>query len=271
MVGPRTQQWRGPYIHQADVHPVPLGRPELLANLTMRMLWCSAALRLAFLLPTIGTSAPSPPTELFSPLVAEKVLRTALSPPTPAQYPQYTDRAAGDWLYFAPDTWTSGFFPATLYALHARAQLCRWPAANAAQWLALGRRWSAAEVPLAADNTVGHDVGFLSYPFVAELAVNPHNATAITAVNRFASDLAARFNPVVGCTRSWDTPNPVDFEVIIDNMMNLEVFTDVFDALFNARPAPSGVVRFCVLDRKQDPAKHCNLACQQDNAEPRPA
>lgn len=137
----------------------------------MRMLWCSAALRLAFLLPTIGTSAPSPPTELFSPLVAEKVLRTALSPPTPAQYPQYTDRAAGDWLYFAPDTWTSGFFPATLYALHARAQLCRWPAANAAQWLALGRRWSAAEVPLAADNTVGHDVGFLSYPFVAELAV----------------------------------------------------------------------------------------------------
>lgn len=171
MVGPRTQQWRGPYIHQANVHPVPLGQPELLANLTMRMLWCSAALRLAFLLPTIGTSAPSPPTELFSPLVAEKVLRTALSPPTPAQYPQYTDRAAGDWLYFAPDTWTSGFFPATLYALHARAQLCRWPAANAAQWLALGRRWSAAEVPLAADNTVGHDVGFLSYPFVAELAV----------------------------------------------------------------------------------------------------
>lgn len=42
---------------------------------------------------------------------------------------------------------------------------------------------------------------------------NPLNETAITAVNRFASDLAARFSPVVGCTRSWDTPNPIDFQV----------------------------------------------------------
>ncbi|KAI0933566.1 hypothetical protein AcV5_005683 [Taiwanofungus camphoratus] len=52
---------------------------------------------------------------------------------------------------------------------------------------------------------------------------NPHNQTAITVVNRFAADLAARFSPIVGCTRSWDTADPTDFEVIIDNMMNLEV------------------------------------------------
>ena len=63
------------------------------------------------------------------------------------------------------------------------------------------------------------------------------------AVNAFAADLAARFNPTVGCTRSWDTADPTDFtvrcalrralssmltclswtQVIIDNMMNLEV------------------------------------------------
>lgn len=71
---------------------------------------------------------------------------------------------------------------------------------------------------------------------------DPTNQTAITAVKNFANDLANRFNPIVGCTRSWDTTDPTDFEVcippasswkssleriapqvIIDNMMNLEV------------------------------------------------
>lgn len=59
-------------------------------------------------------------------------------------------------------------------------------------------------------------------------------------MNQFAIDLAARFSTTVGCTRSWDTADPTDFQVrnmfdalirrrltemkvIIDNMMNLEV------------------------------------------------
>ena len=52
---------------------------------------------------------------------------------------------------------------------------------------------------------------------------NPENETALEAVNAFAADLAARFSPTVGCTRSWDNPDPTLFRVIIDNMMNLEV------------------------------------------------
>ncbi|GBE82687.1 d-4,5 unsaturated -glucuronyl hydrolase-like protein [Sparassis crispa] len=164
-----------------------------------------------------------PPAELYSPLVAQKILRTALTEHEPAIYPQYTDRTAGDWIYFVPDLWTSGFFPATLYAMNTRAKLCHSKAGNTSQWLELGRQWSTAEVPLEHNNTVGHDVGFLSYPFVEELAVNPENETAINAVNTFATDLALRFSPIVGCTRSWDTADPTDFEVIIDNMMNLEV------------------------------------------------
>lgn len=115
-----------------------------------------------------STTTPSP---LYSSMVAQKVLRTALAPPNPMQYPQYTDRVAGDWVYFVPDLWTSGFFPATLYAMHTRAQICHWDPANASQWLSLGQQWSTAEVPLETENTVGHDVGFLSYPFVEELAV----------------------------------------------------------------------------------------------------
>lgn len=60
---------------------------------------------------------------------------------------------------------------------------------------------------------------------------NPTNATARATVNTFASMLAARFNPIVGCTRSWDAADPEDFQVIIDNMMNLEV-RSVVDFLF---------------------------------------
>jgi len=91
-----------------------------------------------------------------------------------------------------------------------------------ANWLELGREASAALVPLEIKNGQGHDVGFLSFPFVEELALNPGNQTAISAINNFARLLANRFNPTVGCTRSWDAPDP-DFQVIIDNMMNLEV------------------------------------------------
>ncbi|PCH38423.1 glycoside hydrolase family 88 protein [Wolfiporia cocos MD-104 SS10] len=158
---------------------------------------------LAYVFLASGTSV-SLPAELYSPLVASKVLKIASSLPQPMMYPQYTDRVRGDWEYFVPDLWTSGFFPATLYEMRRRAQL-------------------TPEVPLETNNTVGHDVGFLSYPFVNELEIDKDNQTARDAVNRFASDLAARFNPIVGCTRSWDTANPIDFEVIIDNMMNLEV------------------------------------------------
>lgn len=112
-----------------------------------------------------------PPPELFSPLVAQKILATAQTQHNPPQYPQYTDRTQGVWQYFAPDTWTSGFFPATLYALNTRASLCPSAGLNGIDWLALGQQWSDAEVPSETKTTVGHDVGFLSFPFVEELLV----------------------------------------------------------------------------------------------------
>ncbi|EIW85467.1 glycoside hydrolase family 88 protein [Coniophora puteana RWD-64-598 SS2] len=162
------------------------------------------------------------PSELYSSLVQQKVLKTAQAEPDPAQYPQYTDRTQGEWQYFVPDTWTTGFFPATLYELNTRATLCN--LTGQPDWVGMGRQWAAAEVPLETNTTVGHDVGFLSFPFAQEMQINPSNQTAKDAVNAFATALAARFNPVVGCTRSWDTPNnPTLFQVIIDNMMNLEV------------------------------------------------
>ncbi|KAJ6500596.1 glycoside hydrolase family 88 protein [Mycena sanguinolenta] len=166
------------------------------------------------------------PAQLYSNLIPQKVLATDKALPIPVEYPQYTDTQVGHWLYFVPDTWTSAFFPTTLYALNTRKNLCGATSANglnAANWLTLGRSASNGLIPLELHNSQGHDVGFLSFPFVEELTINPTNQTALTAVNQFAADLAARFNPTVGCTRSWDTADPTDFTVIIDNMMNLEI------------------------------------------------
>ncbi|KAI0713492.1 d-4,5 unsaturated-glucuronyl hydrolase-like protein [Earliella scabrosa] len=167
----------------------------------------------------------APPKELFSPLVKEKVLKTALQFPNPPKYPHLTDRVEGKWQWNPVDWWTTGFFPATLYAMHERTKLCRTSdVGDAAQWLELGQTWATGSIPLEVRNSVGHDVGFLSYPFLDELKIHPDNATALNSVHAYTNILAGRYNPVVGCTRSWDSSDPTDFQVIIDNMMNLEIF-----------------------------------------------
>ncbi|KAG6845712.1 hypothetical protein H0H87_004978 [Tephrocybe sp. NHM501043] len=179
-----------------------------------------------FLLSCVVLGSCDVPAELYSPLIPRKVLTTFKTIPDPVKYPQYTT-TNGIWRYFSPDTWTSGFFPATPYALNARKAAC--PATDEnqldiADWVDLGRSASTGLISLEAGNGQGHDQGFLSFPFVEELAINPDNITAQTAVKAFAQILANRFNPIVGCTRSWDkAADPKVFQVIIDNMMNLEL------------------------------------------------
>ncbi|KAF9265801.1 glycoside hydrolase family 88 protein [Marasmius fiardii PR-910] len=168
-----------------------------------------------------------PPAELYSPLIPQKVLRSYSSLPSPIQYPQWTDQSVGKWDYFVPDTWTSGFFPATLYEMHNRQNLCPEnsdAAGPGRDWLDLGRKACDGLVGLPGHNTQGHDVGFLSFAFLEELKINPNNQTAINVVNGFATDLANRFVPGAGVTRSWDSDSdPSRVRVIIDNMMNLEL------------------------------------------------
>ncbi|KAH9970363.1 d-4,5 unsaturated-glucuronyl hydrolase-like protein [Lactifluus volemus] len=178
---------------------------------------------------TLVSGYPSLPPELFSPLIPQKLFATAqLQSNTPTFYPQYTTRDSGTWIFFGADTWTTGFLPATFYALAERATLFL-----ALRWLEIARASVTGEIPLETHTTVGHDVGFLSFPFVDELAINPSNDIALRAVKSFAADLAARFNPIVGCTRSWDTTNTTEFNVIIDNMMNLEVLFHAADLTGN--------------------------------------
>ncbi|KAF9533880.1 glycoside hydrolase family 88 protein [Crepidotus variabilis] len=180
------------------------------------------ALKISILVSHVLAAAPA---QLFSPLVAQKVHNTFKLLPNPLQFPHTTDSTKGAWGLVDPNWWTSGFFPGTGYLMNTRKALCGDPTneLGTTDWLALSRSASNALLSLTDKNGIGHDVGFISFPFIEELTINPNNQTAINAVNRFAGLLAARFNSVVGCTRSWDTSDPTDFQVIIDNMMNLEV------------------------------------------------
>ncbi|KAF8308234.1 d-4,5 unsaturated-glucuronyl hydrolase-like protein [Clavulina sp. PMI_390] len=143
----------------------------------------------------------------------------------PVNLPQVTNHGDQVAKHLVTDQWTAGFFPATLYEMARRNDLCPNTASFGAEvdWLQLGREWSSIVLPLADGNSQGGDQGFLSLPFVAELAINPTNETAITTVNKFAALMAARYDPSVGCTRSWNSTNSADFQVTIDNMANLDL------------------------------------------------
>ncbi|KAF9258051.1 glycoside hydrolase family 88 protein [Marasmius fiardii PR-910] len=179
----------------------------------------------AFIATTVA-QANSVPSELLSPLIPQKLQNTFNSLPQPVQYPQYTDSSRpGKWLFFVPDTWTSAFFPTTLYEMDRRQTLCGGSNVSGVgiNWRDLGRSASQGLINLPGHNTQGHDVGFLSFPFVEEWKRNPQDQTAIKTINGFALDLAKRYIPAAKVTRSWDNDNQTVVRVIIDNMMNLEV------------------------------------------------
>jgi len=107
--------------------------------------------------------------------------------------------------------WTSGFYPGILWKLYdyTRRDDLKFIAGNATEGLRSQQH-----------NTVTHDVGFIifcSFGMGYLITQDPdYHSVILTA----AESLSTRFNPVVGCLRSW---NGEHFQVIIDNMMNLEI------------------------------------------------
>ncbi|GAA6027281.1 hypothetical protein JCM8097_002554 [Rhodosporidiobolus ruineniae] len=167
--------------------------------------------------------AQSPPPELFSSTSLNRVLALANSTATPASWPEYTS-TDGQWQLEPESDWTSGFFPSSLFLLHERTSALCPRDADGTDWLSLARTWSAGLYNPSADvlSSWTHDVGFNSLPILDELRINGDNETAKAQVLANAPDLASRFSSVVGCTRSWDRGSG-DFEVIIDNMVNLQL------------------------------------------------
>ena len=109
--------------------------------------------------------------------------------------------------------WTSGFFPGSLwyaYELTGNDSL-----------KAQAIRFTNKLNPVRKQKNT-HDVGFMincSYGNALRLAPND---TIKDVIVETAENLYARFNPSIGCIRSWDF-GTWNFPVIIDNMMNLEL------------------------------------------------
>lgn len=109
--------------------------------------------------------------------------------------------------------WTSGFFPGSLWYLY------EYTGNPNIKQNAINR---TAPISNQRYNTGTHDLGFMFYcSFGNALRITDSTEYAAILLDA-ASSLYSRYNPVVGCIRSWDFGS-WEFPVIIDNMMNLEL------------------------------------------------
>jgi len=144
-----------------------------------------------------------------------KVLMTRL----PADRLPKTYYASTDKLETSNSSWwTSGFYPGTLlylYEFSRDTSLLR----EALKRLQLLTKEQY--------NRGTHDLGFMMYDSygIAQRLVRQGLLPAggyDTVLLNSARSLSTRFNPTIGCIRSWDS-KPWRYPVIIDNMMNLEL------------------------------------------------
>ncbi len=110
--------------------------------------------------------------------------------------------------------WCSGFYPGTLLYLYEQSK-DKTLYNESLRILELLKKEQF--------NTGTHDLGFMMYcSFGNANRLAPSEAYKSILLNS-AKSLSTRFNPKVGCIKSWDSKNPTDYLVIIDNMMNLEL------------------------------------------------
>lgn len=111
--------------------------------------------------------------------------------------------------------WTSGFFPGMLWLMYEYS--------GENSWKESAHHYSM-NIEQEKFNGGTHDMGFklfCSFGNGYRLTKDPHYKEVLL---QGASTLMTRYNPVVGCIRSWDHHEEEwDFPVIIDNMMNLEL------------------------------------------------
>lgn len=112
--------------------------------------------------------------------------------------------------------WTSGFFAGTAW------QAYEYTGNEKLLEIASRRTLELTSLP---QYNVGHDIGFMIGCSFGNAWRITRDSCFLPAIKAGAENLAARFNPQVGCTLSWGEFRESKFTVIIDNMMNLELLT----------------------------------------------
>lgn len=129
------------------------------------------------------------------------------------QFPKTYFPEMGRYEFSGSGWWCSGFYPGSLLYLYEQTK-------DAALYTEAERMLKLLEKEKY--NTSTHDLGFMlfcSFGNASQVAPRPEYKEILLTGAR---SLSTRFNPKVGCIKSWDS-KPGDFLVIIDNMMNLEL------------------------------------------------
>jgi hypothetical protein len=147
-----------------------------------------------------------------------KVLKATLPPD---RFPKTFDPKTGKGETSGSGWWCSGFYPGTLLYLYEQTgdtELYN----EALRILDVLKKEQF--------NKTTHDLGFMMYcSFGNANRIKPQPEYKEVLLNS-ARSLSSRFNERVGCIKSWDSKNPSDFLVIIDNMMNLELLFETTKA-----------------------------------------
>ncbi len=110
--------------------------------------------------------------------------------------------------------WCSGFYPGSLINIYKEA--------NDKELYdeALKKLGSLSKEQ---HNKTTHDLGFMMYCSFGNAYQIDHSNEYKNILINSAKSLITRFDPKVGCIKSWDSKDSSDYIVIIDNMMNLEL------------------------------------------------
>jgi len=134
----------------------------------------------------------------------------------PDRLPQTIDQE-GKLVTCGSSWWVSGFFPGVLWYLYENT-----PTDSLKDW-AVNYTLRVEDQKYTTDD---HDVGFMIFCSFG----NAYRLTGDTlyrdVIHTASNSLITRFNPTIGCIRSWDyAPWSAKWQypVIIDNMMNLEM------------------------------------------------
>ena len=134
----------------------------------------------------------------------------------PDRLPQTIDKD-GNLVTCNSSWWVSGFFPGQLWYMYeysGDSVLKKW---------AENYTWRVQDQQYTTNN---HDVGFMIFCSFGNAYRITQDSVCLPVIKNAAKSLSTRFNPVIGCIRSWDTAEwnkQWQYAVIIDNMMNLEL------------------------------------------------
>lgn len=132
--------------------------------------------------------------------------------------PRSYDSVKNELVTSGTEWWCSGFYPGSLWYLYEYSK---------DEQLKKEAIRSTALLEKEKNNKGTHDLGFMLYCSYGNGYRLTKNKTYRDIMITGAKSLSTRFNPAVGCIKSWNSNSRWQYPVIIDNMMNLEFLLEM--------------------------------------------